>query len=114
MFNFGNFKSSSGLILSWKIECDHLVAEDWECFARIVRDHVGRFGKVEGVPRGGLPFADALQPYATKGPLLIVDDVLTTGASMEAHRKGRLALGFVLFSRGVTPGWVQPIFRTTL
>jgi hypothetical protein len=48
-------------------------------------------------------------------PHLIVDDVLTTGASMEAARAklwpGSLPLGVVIFARGPCPDWVWPIFR---
>ena len=112
MFQLGNFTSNSGRFLPWKIECDDLTLKDWACAARLVMDQFG-FGQVEGVPRGGLLFAEALKPYVTGGHLLIVDDVLTTGASMEAQRDGRTALGVVLFARGVCPGWVTPIFRTS-
>lgn len=113
MLTLGEFKSNSGRVLPWKIECDDLTQEDWACAARIVMDCVGWFGEVEGVPSGGLPFADALRPFVTAGPLLIVDDVLTTGASMEAQRDGRKANGFVLYARGPYPTWVRPIFETS-
>ncbi len=113
MLTLGGFKSNSGKVLPWKIECDDLTSQDWECAARIVMDCVGWFGEVEGVPRGGLSFANALRPFVTGGPLLIVDDVLTTGSSMEAQRNGRAAIGFVLFARGTCPHWIRPIFETS-
>jgi len=69
-----------------------------------------KFGAVEGVPSGGLRFAEALRQYQSAGPLLIADDVLTTGASMELHRAGRDALGVVIFARGPCPAWVAPKF----
>ncbi|KKL20362.1 hypothetical protein LCGC14_2456230, partial [marine sediment metagenome] len=43
--------------------------------------------------------------------LLIVDDVLTTGASMEKQRAGRTnTIGAVIFARGDCPAWVKPLF----
>jgi orotate phosphoribosyltransferase len=45
---------------------------------------------------------------------LIVDDVLTTGKSMEEMRKKHsnvLTIGVVLFARGKCPKWVEPIFN---
>ncbi len=118
-FRLGGFTAASGQIFPWKIECDALTQEDWSCLARIVSDFVGLFSKVEGVPEGGLPLARALFSYSTtykfgnvvKDPLLIVDDVLTTGASMERVRDGRDAIGAVVFARGPCPSWVTPVFK---
>lgn len=112
LFKMGEFKSHSDIILSWKIDCDDLTEEDWKCLALITSEIVS-FGAVEGVPRGGIPFADALVPYITKGPLLIVDDVLTTGGSMEEHRAGRDTIGMVVFSRDLhkAPLWIRALFK---
>lgn len=74
---------------------------------------MGAVGAVEGVPRGGLRLAEACRELATSGPLLIADDVCTTGASMEEHRRGRSAVGLVIFTRGPTPDWVMPLFTYT-
>ena len=112
MFKLGDFTSHSGTILHWKIDCDTLGLEDWECIASVVANHLPVFGAVEGVPRGGLCFARALEPYVTSGPLLIVDDVLTTGGSMEDHRDGRPAMGVVLFARDQPPRWIRSVFRS--
>lgn len=113
LFTLGNFRSHSGEILQWKIECDALTLGDWDCAAVMIAELVDSFSSVEGVPRGGLKLANALKKYThTSGPLLIVDDVLTTGGCMAAHRNGREAIGAVLFARGYCPSWVIPVFQT--
>ena len=82
LFQVGDFISHAGLPLPWKIECDALSKEDWEGLARMIMDYETRsFGSVEGIPRGGVPLANALKQYATEGPPMIVDDVYTTGKS---------------------------------
>ena len=81
--------------------------------AYIVKEKV-KFREVIGIPEGGVRFAQALERYKQGGyPTLIVDDVLTTGASMEAIRKkrGRDSIGIVLFARGECPNWITPLFR---
>lgn len=70
----GAFVGNSGAVLPWKIECDALTDATIAGFAAAIAQTV-RFGEVEGVPRGGLRLAKALEAYATDGPLLIVDDV---------------------------------------
>lgn len=110
LFQLGDFTSHSGSVLPWKIRCDELSGDDWKCLARIAHDLIGAWGSVEGVLAGGVPFAAALAAHVTKGPVLIADDVLTTGASMEEQRAGRDAIGVVVFARAVCPSWVMPIF----
>jgi hypothetical protein len=60
-------------------------------------------------------FAKALEKYIDPdGDIrLIVDDVLTTGTSMEEARKQLGwddATGIVIFARGRCPDWILPIF----
>lgn len=107
----GTFTSSSGLTLPFKIECDALGGRTIAALAKIIADRI-RFKTVEGVPSGGLMLAWYLRPYAdpTSDALLIVDDVLTTGTSMELKRAGRDASGVVIFARGPCPAWVIPVF----
>jgi hypothetical protein len=110
LFQYGQFKSHSGLTLPFKIECDALTDLDWDNLAAIIATHTLPFNKVEGVPRGGLKLAEVLKPYRDpEGTLLIVDDVFTTGASMEQQRKGRQAQGFVVFARGPLPPWITAL-----
>jgi orotate phosphoribosyltransferase len=97
----------------FKIECDALTDDDIETLAYIISRKY-TFYDVVGIPRGGIRIANALQKYASNGPLLIVDDVLTTGKSMEEMRKKHsnvLTIGVVLFARGKCPKWVEPIFN---
>ena len=108
LFQLGRFRLASGVASAWKIECDALTTEDWRTLAVIAVQRFGlRFGCVHGVPRGGVPFADALRPYAVyPGPTLVVDDVLTTGRSLfaERDRQGSPdALLLVAFARGSVP-----------
>lgn len=113
-----SFLSHSGLNLSWKIDADALTDADLAALAKLVADRIA-FSCVVGVPRGGLRFAAALEQYCI-GPddrtLLIVDDVLTTGGSMEKeknlHKLGafKAIVGVVIFARAAPPHWVRPIF----
>lgn len=115
LFRYGNFPSHSGLHLRWKIECDALTDDDWRSIASVVAPKIA-FGNVYGVPTGGEKFAEALMPYRMSNSpiILIVDDVLTTGKSMEEARarfKDSMTKGLVLFSRSeFIPAWIIPVF----
>lgn len=111
LFQTGNFRLHSGEESAFKIECDALTDHDWAALAQIIVTRIPPFGQVEGVPSGGLQLAAELEPYATEGPLLIVDDVLTTGISMEKYRGPRPAIGVVIFARGDCAEWITPLFR---
>lgn len=110
LFIQGGFRLHSGAFSAWKIECDNLTDEDIETIALMLSEALPRFGSVEGIPRGGLRIAEALEPYVTTGLPLVVDDVLTTGRSMEEQRAGREVLGAVIFQRGRGLSWVTPLF----
>lgn len=112
----GNFKLHSGDESLWKIECDNLTEQDLAVLAEMIDDQlIGSWGEVYGVPQGGLRFAEHLRYYSVPNRRpLIVDDVLTTGKSMEAMKE-KLGVsnvrGLVIFSRGLCPDWVTPIFQ---
>lgn len=112
-----DFTSHSGLPLHWKIECDALTAADWEALAQIASEVLPPFGFVHGVPTGGTPFAEALRAHTDPFSQLIVvaDDVLTTGRSMEEARANwppALTYGVVAFSRAAeVPEWITPLFQ---
>lgn len=121
LFQRGSFTLASGRSSSWKIECDALTLDDWAGLAAMAVEAFGAPGPVFGVPRGGVPFAKALRLYPTRlGPTWIVDDVLTTGGSMERHRSDICAtagvsvsdvVGVVVFARGTPPPWVHALFQ---
>ena len=107
------FISHSGKKLDFKIECDALTYKDIETLAYIISKRF-IFSEVFGVPNGGIRIANALKKYRSEdNPYLIVDDVLTTGKSMEDYRRliMRDTIGVVLFSRGKCPSWITPIFK---
>jgi hypothetical protein len=117
LFKAGKFKSHSGLELDWKIDCDALTDEDIECLASIIASRF-KFRYVYGIPEGGIRLEKALWQYASvdSSSLLVVDDVLTTGKSMNAlkarYNSGlRKMIGVVIFARGPCPEWVTPIFQ---
>lgn len=116
LFRSGYFPLHSGGVSPWKIDCDALTDEDTATLAAMLYERLPSFGAVEGIPQGGLRLAAALRPYReahrayADDPLLIVDDVATTGASLERHRAGRPAIGAVIFARCPVPPWVTALF----
>lgn len=103
----------------YKIECDALTDEDVQTIAFMMTEYLPSFGFVYGIPRGGKRLEQALLSYRTKNSdtLLIVDDVLTSGRSMEEARQGvhsslySNVIGAVIFSRmSQCPDWILPLF----
>lgn len=123
LFQLGDFPLSSGGRSPWKIECDALTTDDWAALALMAADLVPPFRSVVGVPRGGVPFANALRKYQTPSPLgcvLVAEDVVTTGRGMEevlAELKEYdndptvTYCGVCVFARGRCPEWVRPLFQ---
>lgn len=110
----GKFISHSGKELDFKFDCDAFSDKDIEGFAKIISRKI-RFSEVIGIPTGGTRLALALNKYTTYNScLLIVDDVLTTGKSMQEERikAGRLGtLGAVIIARGPCPDWIHSILQ---
>ncbi len=111
-----DFISHAGLPLTWKVECDALTDKDYEALAKIVSEKM-TFRDVKGIPRGGIPFENTLKQYCTNSdddPLLICDDVYTTGTSMrEVYEDG--AIGVVIFARNeITDDWVKAIWQLSI
>lgn len=113
MFKAGRFELHSGEQSNFLIDCETLTDADLEALAEQIAARVPPFGQVEGVANGGLRIAEVLSKHAggPSGQLLIVDDVLTSGGSMEEQRAGREAYGAVIFCRGTDwPSWIIPLF----
>ena len=110
LFMAGEFVLHSGGRTGFRIECDALQDADWVALAAWAVQLLPSFGAVEGVPRGGRKLADALAVHVTTGPLLIVDDVLSTGTCIEQWRSNREAIGLVVFARARPPAWVRWLF----
>lgn len=119
LFQQGDFTLASGAKSTWKIECDALTDEDWDGLAAILVSHLfNPFSRVLGVPRGGLPLRRALTPYINHNVnrLLIVDDVWTTGSSMNEYIKSSTHNEpyidrAVIFARSKVPSNVTALFQ---
>lgn len=125
LFQLGSFTLHSGQKSFFKIECDSLTAGEISCLARLMLDRVPPFGRVVGVPRGGVRFAAALQPYCRPDcpRVLIVDDIYTTGQSIQRQREKALKefrchgddiVGIVFIAREEIPdSWVTALLQLT-
>ena len=121
LFQSINFKSHSGLDLSWKIEMDALTDPDWFTITKMILELSPPFKEAIGIPKGGVKLGNLLNEYATgkeRHPICIVDDVLTTGESMEhflsqyyRSRRPLTAIGWVVFARTRPPLWVNALFQ---
>ena len=120
LFQRIDFTSHSGLDLTWKIEMDALTRDEWECIAHMIFELSPPFKEAIGIPRGGVKLGKLLNLHGTgkrEDPICIVDDVLTTGGSMNEFKTKRHwrnptnFIGWVVFSRGQTPHWVNALFQ---
>lgn len=114
LFRWGTFKSAAGLDLDFKIECDALTEEDWDCIARACLPSLPKFKAVVPVPRGGIPLARAFEPHITPDAqvTLIVDDVWTTGRSfMKIAETIDYWAGCIAFARHHVPAGVLAFMR---
>lgn len=129
LFQYGNFVLRSGRVSTYKIECDALSSDDWLGIVAMIKEErlLPPFCDAVGVPRGGVPFALALKQLATGNgdhPLLVAEDIVTTGGSMERFRADLMSssmadipdggvIGVVFIARGPCPNWVTPVFQQT-
>lgn len=119
MFKDKKFISRSGKRLKFKIECDSLAFEDIRVFTKIITGNF-TYKSVDMPETGCSPLQllkHVLELKTSKDgefDVLIIDDVFTTGNSMEdvkKRHKGKNIIGVVLFSRGKCPKWITPIFE---
>ena len=122
LFQKVNFKSHAGLDLTWKIEMDALSRDEWECIAEMIIELSVPFREAVGIPRGGTILGTLLNQHGTgkrEHPICIVDDVLTTGGSMNEFKRKRQwrnptkYIGWVVFARSRPPDWVNVLFQMT-
>ena len=114
-----DFIGHSGGELHWKIEMDALDDAEWKCISRMIIEYQQEpFQAAIGIPRGGLKLSGYLHEYSTQNPAdpyLIVDDVMTTGGSMEEYKKehfnDKYVIGWVVFARSKVPIWCDALFR---
>lgn len=131
LFQLGDFTLHSGKKSRFKIDCDHLTDEDLQAVAAMMFAALPPFKRVEGIPRGGLRLAEALQPYCMPEETarysskvarewLIVDDVWTTGGSLMRVVREKSAglkhvdsvMGAVIFARSPMPSFdVYALFQ---
>ena len=120
LFKSVDFKSHSGLELKWKIECDALSDPEWFTISQMIMEIAPPFKEAIGIPRGGTKLGSLLNQYGTgkrEDPICIVDDVLTTGGSMNEFLQKRQwrnptdYMGWVVFARTKPPKWVTALFQ---
>ena len=119
LFQEEDFIGHSGGQLHWKIEMDALENEEWKCIARMITEIETRpFWSAIGIPRGGIKLGQYLNEYSTQNsehPYLLVDDVLTTGGSMEEYKKKNFeekdVIGWVVFARTQPAKWIRTLFQ---
>jgi hypothetical protein len=121
LFQKVDFKSHAGLDLNWKIEMDALSAKEWIVLSDMISDYSQPFRQAIGIPRGGVKLGNLLNTHHATGistdPILIVDDVLTTGMSMEEFKKNEQRsiesdfIGWVVFARTQPSSWIQALFQ---
>jgi len=119
LVQLGDHKLNAGKRSCYKLVCDQFIADNVEALAWMLRQLAGPYGSVAGIPRGGLSLAAAMEKYRDRSlerTLLLVDDVITTGGSLNRERE-RLAgqydhiIGVAVFSRGPLPSWVSAMFE---
>ena len=120
LFQRIDFTSHSGLDLTWKIEMDALTRDEWECIAHMINELSPPFKEAIGIPRGGVKLGKLLNLHGTgkrEDPICIVDDVLTTGGSMNEFKQKRhwrnpsKYIGWVVFARNKPPSSVKALFQ---
>ena len=122
LFQKIDFISHAGLPMKWKIECDALTENDWECLTQMIIElEPQKWRAAVGIPRGGIPLGMALNKFGTGNPdhpILIADDVYTTGTSFKDYKQQHYAneytLEWCVFARKPTEKRVKALFTMPL
>lgn len=121
LFRWGEFTSHSGVKLPFKIDCDVLSDADIIGIANYIRSKA-RWTVTYSISSGGDRLAEELlKRESLSRKVIIVDDVLTTGASMEKQKaqllkephngiKEKDVIGWVIFARSKPPNWINAVF----
>jgi len=121
MIELGDFTLHSGKKSWWKIILDNLTDEEIYHISEKIVEVVGPYSMAVSVPTGGDRLAQELNcwPLDPSAPVLIVDDVYTTGESIKKIAEPFVASGIpvkgvVVFTRNSNlPEWVQALFLVT-
>lgn len=112
LFKLGNFILSSGERTDWVIDCNALSDGDIKAMVSIAIGILPPFGSVVATTHGDMRFVQELSHHSQDGGrLLIAQDVITNGNSMEEARDGRDAIGICMFARQKPPSWVKAVWR---
>jgi len=119
LFQTVDFISHAGLPLKWKIECDALSDDEWKTIAKMIREYEDQnWQYAVGIPTGATRLGEILTTYGTgsvKDPVLIVDDVYTTGKSFidfeEKHYKDKKVIKWAVFARKPPTENVKVLFQ---
>ena len=119
LFQTVDFISHAGLPLKWKIECDALSDDEWKTIAKMIREYEDQnWQYAVGIPTGATRLGEILTTYGTgsvKDPVLIVDDVYTTGKSFidfeEKHYKDKKVIKWTVFARKPPTENVKVLFQ---
>ena len=65
LFQKVDFKSHSGLDLSWKIEMDALTPNEWDCISHMILELSQPFRDAIGIPRGGSVLGKLMNRHGT-------------------------------------------------
>jgi hypothetical protein len=118
LFQKIDFISHAGLPLTWKLECDAISDNEWITLAHMIREYEDQnWQYAVGIPTGATKLGEILTRYGTgsvKDPVLIVDDVYTTGKSFidfEAkHYADKKVIKWAVFARKPTENGVKALF----
>lgn len=118
LFQEYNYVGHAGGNLTWKIECDAITDAEWKVLATVLLQYEKRpFRVAVGIPTGATTLGNILNEFATgepQHPVLVVDDVYTTGTSFrefkKEHYEDEHIIQWVIFARKPTSPDINALF----